>query len=59
MKNKYYDGSEKESNDKKAKTTKKATGHKVVNVLGALAGLAITILTGKQQYDKWKGTQQS
>ena len=59
MENKYYDGSEKEPNGKKTKKTKKSAGRTVVNVLGSLAGLALTILAGKNQYDKRKGPQQS
>lgn len=54
MDNKYYDGSEKTSG-KKPKATKKSVGKKIINAAGSLLGLAVLVLTGKNQFDKRKG----
>lgn len=54
MDNKYYDGSEKKS-EQEPKATKKSVAQKILNVAGTVLGLAALVLTGKGTYDKFKG----
>lgn len=54
MDNKYYDGSEKTS-EQKPKATKKSVAKKILNGAGTVLGLVGLVLTGKGTYDKFKG----
>ena len=53
MDNKYYDGSEKTS-EQKPKATKKSVAKNIFNGAGTVLGLAVLVLTGKNTLDKFK-----
>lgn len=53
MNNKYYDGSEKKS-EQKPKATKKSTWRKIIKGAGSLLGVASVAVTGIGLYGKIK-----